>query len=534
MKNIQTKKYLTEEKNKKPSDSKNTKQSKDSEQQSTSSENGQTEEKKPLSATEIKEKITAFIKQACASGSDAVIASTIDNLTLGNFREALCEIAKEQYFDKMSEKDLEVTYQKLQSSPSFIKAKREKDFSNRKDDNTNTEIDESSVKTNIIFYSKNDDQNLLKTLNDVVIEIQKAADKEQKEREELESKVQSMKLKNVGDAEIEGFGPVIYEMIKGGKSKEEIEKYIEETRKVVKESYNQKLLSLKNQKLLTEGNIYITEHEKNCLLLESIVFEESFKEYIAYKLLFEDKEPSFLDKTLEKFRKSKTWKGIKIVAKGLGNTLKGYAQGFYSLLPEKVRKKIEHLTEKAIEAYKSGALAPILKIASIGTLILTGAWGIGLIIATFSLIERYGPRIKATMDKCWATFANSKGVVARMDFNIKNNPELTYSARFYVKDLAWRVLNTSNQSKQPSQNFVKEILSKPKCKEFMELANKVWDPVFSPDKGGEVDFGELLSQSQELKLDKKQIKLLTDFKNAYPKLKVAFNKPKIDTRTQKI
>lgn len=532
MKNIQTKKYLTEETNKKPSDSKNKKQTKDSEQQSASSENGQTEEKKKMSAKEIKEKLSAFIKMACDSGSDAMIASTIDNLTLGNFREALCEIAKEQYFDKMSEKDLEATYQKLQSSPSFIKAKREKDFSNRKDDNTNTEIDESSVKTNIIFYSKNDDKNLLKTINDVVIGIQKAADKEQKEKEELESKIQSMKLKNVGEAEIEGFGPIIYEMIQNGKSKEEIEKYIEETRKVVKESYNQKLLSLKNQKLLTEGNIYITEHEKNCLLLESIVSEESFKDYIAYKLIQE----GFWSKALDVTKKAgkMTWKGTKIAAKGLGTGLKSFVKGFYSLLPEKLRKKIEHLTAKAIEAYKNGALAPILKIASIGTLILTGAWGIGLIIATFSLIERYGPRIKATMDKCWTTFANSKGVVARMDFNIKDNPELTYSARFYVKDLVWRVLNTSNQLKQPSQDFVKEILSKPKCKEFMELANKVWDPVFSPDKGGEVDFGELLSQSQELKLDKKQIKLLTDFKNAYPKLKVAFNKPKIDTRAQKI
>ena len=52
-------------------------------------------------------------------------------------------------------------------------------------------------------------------------------------------------------------------------------------------------------------------------------------------------------------------------------------------------------------------------------------------------------------------------------------------------------------------------------KKFTNRVVELWDPVFSPEKGGKVDFSELLKQSKALNLSDKQLALLNDFKNAY-------------------
>lgn len=80
--------------------------------------------------------------------------------------------------------------------------------------------------------------------------------------------------------------------------------------------------------------------------------------------------------------------------------------------------------------------------------------------------------------------------------------------RFYAKDKVWRVLNTSNQLKHPNKDYAKAIVTGETGKKFIDRVISIWDPVFSKDKGGKVDFASLLSQSKEAAFDEKQIKAL--------------------------
>ena len=54
--------------------------------------------------------------------------------------------------------------------------------------------------------------------------------------------------------------------------------------------------------------------------------------------------------------------------------------------------------------------------------------------------------------------------------------------------------------------------------------------MFNKDKGGKIDFKDLLSQSKTLNINDKQLKLLSDFKLQYPKTIASMTKPAIDTR----
>ena len=168
---------------------------------------------------------------------------------------------------------------------------------------------------------------------------------------------------------------------------------------------------------------------------------------------------------------------------------------------------------------KDGGLAPILKIAGIGLMCVTGAWGIGLCIAVAMLIDKHGKQLKAAFDLAWAKFANSKGVITKMDFGIKDKPDLKYSMRFYVKDKVWGVVNVSNQLKQPNKDFVKTIITGETGKKFVDRVIEIWDPVFSKEKGGKVDFASLIKQSKEVALDDKQVKALEDFRQQYDDIK---------------
>jgi len=172
--------------------------------------------------------------------------------------------------------------------------------------------------------------------------------------------------------------------------------------------------------------------------------------------------------------------------------LKGVFSKAASFVPEKFKAKIKDLTGKALESLKNGSLAPILKIAGIGFLALTGAWGIALIVATMMLIEKHGKQLKYAMDRAWSRFADSKGVIAKMNFSTKGEKESHYSARFYSKDLTWRIINRDNANKRPSLEFSKEILTTGAGKKFVDYVISLWDPVFSPEKGGKISFADLL------------------------------------------
>lgn len=462
----------------------------------------------------------SFLGKMLNSAADSQIASNLDDFTLGNFREIVCDIYKKK-LSKMSEDELAKEQETLHKFPGFEKAAKNADLSSRKDDNENTEIDESSATCNCLFWSKDPKENLLKQLSDLTVEIQKEADKLAKSKEKLKQEVKSKNIKGVEDGDIDAFGPMIKKMIDDGKSADEISNEVSKMKTGVKESFNRKIRKFTKQKLLTEGKCFITEKQKNIFLMEALIESDQYIDSLTYFLITE----GFFD-GIKKFGKATKEYAAKKIKSGAE-----LAKAAWSKVPDSFKQKIKDLSEKALGALKDGALGPILSIAGIGLMVITGSWGIALILATMTLIAKHGKYLKASFDKHWEAFKNSKGVIAQMDFNIKDNPDLKYSMRFYIIDQTWRVLNLRNQSKTPSLDFAKAIIKSNLGQKYTKALNDKWDPVFNKEKGGKVDFKQLLSQSKDLKLDDKQLQMLDDFKKSYDKTIAAINKPQIDTRS---
>lgn len=467
-------------------------------------------------------KVLAFLAKMINSASDSLIASNLDDFTLGNFREAVCDIYKKK-LDKMSEEELKNEAKTLHDSPEFAKGQKEADRASRKDDNKNTEIDESSAKYKILFYSPNEKENLLKQLENISIEIQKKAKEFTDQREKLKSEIKSKKIDGVGDPEIDAFGPMLKNLIDSGKSSEEIAKKVAEMKAGIKESYDRKIRKYTNKKLLTEGKCFITEKQKNIFLLETLFESDEFIEHLTLYMLNE----GLFDK-IKSFTKA-TGKVAAKAAKAVGKSTVSASKFVWGKVPEKYKNFVKDITDKAIEKLKDGALAPILSIAGLGLTVLTGGWTIAIVLASMTIIMRHGTFLKASFDKYWATFKNSGGVVTQMDFNIKDNPDLKYSMRYYITDQTWRVLNLKNQSKTPSLEFAKTIIGSDAGQKYIKEVQKKWDPVFNKEKGGKISFGELLAQAKDLKIDEKQVKLLDDFKGQYDKTIANMTKPQIDT-----
>lgn len=464
-------------------------------------------------------KVCAFLGKMLSSASDSLIASNLDDFTLGNFKEAVCDIYKKKLL-KMSEPELEKEAETLHNSPGYDKADKKSKLSSRKDDNTNTEIDEKSTTYKCLFWSKNPQENLLKQLETLTIEIQKKAKSLSDSKNQLKTEIKNKKIEGIEDGEIEAFGPMIKQMIDAGKSPEEISKKVSEMKTGVKESYDRKIRKYTHHKIILEGKCIITEKQKNVFLMEALIesdeFIDSMTQYLINEGLFD---------------------GIKKMAKATGNLAKKAVKGgaelakiAWSKVPEKYRNMIKDLSEKALEKLKDGALAPILSIAGIGLMVASGAWGIALILACMTLISKHGKYLKAAFDKHWDSFKNSKGIITQMDFNIKENPDLKYSLRYYIIDQTWRVLNLRNQSQTPSLDFSKTIIKSAIGQKFIKEILKKWDPVFNKEKGGKIDFKDLLSQSKTINISDKQLKLLDDFKLQYPKTIAGITKPAIDTR----
>lgn len=476
-------------------------------------------------------KVLGVLGKMLNTASDSLLATNLEDFTLGNFREAVTEIYKKK-LSKMSDEDLQKEADALHSSPGYDKADKKSKLDSRKDDNTNTEIDESSCTYKCQFYSTKDEDNLLKQLNTLTTEIQKQAASMAEAKKKLAAEIKSKKIEGIGDGEIDAFGPTISNMLKDGKSPEEISMKVLELKSGVKESYDIKVRKFTRSKLLTEGKVLLTEKQKNIFLMEAIVESDWYADDMARWLISE----GFWDKVkaTAKVTGALAKKAAKMgidVAKAGAKTGADLAKAAWNQVPQKFRDKIKDMSEKALGALKDGALAPILSIAGISLLVVTGSWGIALILACMTLISKHGKYLKAAFDKHFEAFKNSKGVIAQMDFNIKGHEDLKYSMRFYIIDQVWRVLNLNNQSKTPSLDFAKAIVKSGPGTKFTQEIIKKWDPVFSKDKGGKIDFKQLLSQAKDVQFSEAELKLLEDFKGQYDKTVAAINKPAIDTRS---
>lgn len=503
------------------------------------------EEEKPydqMNDEEKEGKVKSFLIKMISSGSDAAIASLLDNFSLGNFREAICDIYKRKTLNDSSSKEIKEISDKLHETPEFKQFNKQyKEVASRKDDNTSTEIDPDTVKYSALFYDSDPEKNMLKQLEQVVTEIQKSAVESQKHLEEVKNFVSSKKLnEKITEDDITAFGPFIYKDIKANKSPDAIVKHVEELRSGVKESFERKLRNFNKHVVLSEGMVLLTEKQRKIFLFESMCESDRYITALTEHLYNEGYFDTYLltEGVWDKVKSvaKGTAKAATAVAKGVGKVAAATGKFAFKALPQKWQDKlkgiVKDMSEKALNFMKDGGLAPILKIAGIGLMIASGAWGIGLIVASVMLIEKHGKQIQAALELGWTKFANSKGVITKMSFGIKDKKDLKYEARFYVTGLTWRVVNVTNQLKHPSKDFAKAILTGEIGKKYIDRVKELWDKVFSKEKGGQVDFTSILSQAKNIKISDKQLKLITDFRNQYDSIISNMQKPQIDTRTQ--
>ena len=76
--------------------------------------------------------------------------------------------------------------------------------------------------------------------------------------------------------------------------------------------------------------------------------------------------------------------------------------------------------------------------------IITGGWAAATVLKVIYVIEKKGKILRNSFERAYTRFANSKGVITKMDFNINGKKDSKYSMRFYVKDMVWRVLNVGD------------------------------------------------------------------------------------------
>ena len=427
------------------------------------------------------------------------VGDLIDEMLLGQFKDALLEIYKKEKLDSLDEDGLKAELEELQKDSSFKQGTEKTALSSRKDDNESTDVDEKSCKYQAIWISKDKEQNVAKILSDVVADIQKQAQKLQEEHKQLVKTLKSMKIKGLTDDDISNFGPALKQLVDQKKSAEEIAVQLEKLRKEVKESFNATLQKMMNRAKMLNESFMLTEETMQkaqiCALLES-----------------------------------KTFQGLLLQ--------KMVNEGFFSALGDLAKKAGSAMADasaKAVKTVTSKAFAGALSLGGLAIGIFTGGLAAELVLKGIYAVERHGKALANAFERQYKRFANSKGVFAKMDFKIDGQEKSSYSMRFYSKDMVWRVLNTADQLKQPSLKYSKAIVDGSQGKKFRDQLKTKWDPLFSKAKGGKIDFVALIEQVKDMKVPDQQLKLYKDFLDNYDTIVAACcTSPKIDTRTQSL
>lgn len=434
----------------------------------------------------------------------------IDELLLGQFKDSLLEIYKAEKLNSMSDDDAQKEYAELSNNIKFKQGQDRSNLKSRRDDNTSTEIDPSSVKFNALWYSNEKDNNVGKILSDLVAEIQKAAQDTEKEQADLAKKLKSMKI-DVSDDDLKNFGPIISKAIANGDDAKTITANLKNLKNTVTESCNKKFKILQNKALLSESKFLLTEQLKNQIFIESLIESEQFQDIILDSLISE----GFLSNIASKFK---------------GKSKQDAVTGSMS---KKWTDKIKDFGVKTIKALTDKTFQGIVSLGGLSISVLTGGWGATLALKAIYAVERHGKVLANAFERQFTKFSNSKGVITQMDFGIKDQKDSKYSARFYAKDMVWRVLNVKDQLKHPGKDYAKAILESDIGKKYRDRLAEIWNPLFDSTKGGKIDFAQLFTAAKNVKISKNAIKAFQDFAEQYDKIKAnCIDSPKIDTRAQ--
>ena len=434
-----------------------------------------------------------ILSKIVADYSTNKIGDLVDELLVGQFKSSLIDIFKKEHLDQLDDDEAQNEYNELKKNANFVRGEDQSELYSRKDSETNTSIDSESVKAGALWYSNDKEYDLGKQLSDLVAEIQKAAQTLKTERQNISDKLKQMKV-DVTDEELSNFGPLLQKCIEDKLSADEIRKKLENAKKSVNESYHRKVNYLRSSVMLTEGRFILTEDIKNRIMTESIIESDYFAEYIYRTLVNE-----------------------------------GLISGMFT----KVKDKIKDLSKKTLKVLTNKTLSGIVSMIGLGISIFTGGLAGALALRAIYAVERHGKRLKNAFERQFTRYANSKGVIAVMEFSLADKPDSKYAARFYEKDMVWRVLNLNDQLKHPSKEYSKSILNGETGKKFRNRLAEIWNPMFDKSKGGKIDFVELFNQAKNVNISEKALKQYQNFAQNYDKIKAnCIDTIVVDTRTQ--
>lgn len=405
----------------------------------------------------------------------------MDEVFLGQTKDAILDIFAKQKLDSLDEKGLEKLEQDLLNSDEYKKNASNNDLDSRQDDSKEIDVDPLTEQFQLMWYDGNKDGDIKKILNGLAVTVQKQAKEVESQLKDVKVQLKKMGLKDVSDDDISKYGTVLKQMIDDKKSANEIKSKLEQLKKEVNEA-------LQNKILLSESE-NLTEDQKISMSYSCLFESETFLTEMEYML-------------------TEGW------LKNLGS-------------------KIADTSKKALATVGKNSIGPILGLAGLSVSYLTGGAIPTILIKTMDYIEKNGKKLRNSFERAYSTFKNSKGIITRMDFKTKDTKK-QYSLRFYQKDMVWRLINLGDQLKHPAIDQVKNVLDSKEGQRYRNRIKEIWDPMFSSSKGGKVDFVELFKQSKSLGIKEEILKEFQGFRENYQTIsKNCMETPKIDTRTQK-
>lgn len=469
-------------------------------------------EKLPEEKRGLFKSILGIITKAAKNYAADKAGKLLDELFMGNFKDALASIYEKRAGAELDDDNkVSKAISSLKEFDGYKKALKHEELKSRKDEETSTEVDESSAKFMAMWSSKNPEENLGKILSDLVKTVQRSAKKLEDDTDKLKSELKKMKIE-LTDEQFNICAPILFKMMNDKASEKEIKKTVQELTKKVHESVKSALVSKYGMKILTESKFMISRSERDQLIVESMCKNSLVMEAITQRLVMEG---WFGDK-LAKLKNSKATEFIKQKSAQLG-------------------KKLADVGSKGIQTMTKYSIGPMLQLGGIAIGAITSGLYAELIIKAMDFVERNGKAVKNTFERCATAFANSRGVITKVDYHLTGDEKKTYSMRFYEKEMVWRILNTSDQLKHPSLKYCKSIVNGEFGTKYRERLKKIWDPIFSDAKGGKIDFVRLLEQSKVVEIQPKALQAFQQFADNYDNIVAnCIESPKIDTRAQKL
>lgn len=319
----------------------------------------------------------------------------IDDLFLGQFKDAVLDIFDQNKLSGMSDKKVDELEQRLLNSKEFQRNKNRVDASSRKDERTDWNIKNNSDYYDILWYDSDSKHNIGKQLSDLVAFIQKQAVETEKELQELKNNLSKMKVK-IEDEDIGKYGAILKQMIDDKKSANEIQSKIDELKKKVDESRAIRMTVLESMGMPCEDKILL---EYQCLFETQMFVDEM--EYVL----------------------TEGW------LRNLG-------------------KKTVGITKKSLKVVASKTVAPIIGLVGLGISTVFGGVLPTFCMRVMEFFEQNGKMLANSIERQYTRYKNHKGVITKMDFETEDGGN--YSLRFYDKDKVWRLLNLDDQLHHPN------------------------------------------------------------------------------------